>query len=144
MDELVVTSGAKDYEGSPRLEFNRRWNVHTYLRIPPWADCSMHIAEICVPEGNRLRRNLMIAYFSAGAPFSTNGRTAGQRNASSALRLLFLRCSQYFLTRLMIDGVQEGTIGLAEYISWHANIKGHIACSKDRKKNFICRCYLYC
>jgi len=26
----------------------------------------------------------MTAYFSAGAPFSTNGRTAGQRNASSA------------------------------------------------------------
>lgn len=32
MDELVLTSGAKDYEGSPRLEFNRRRDteVRTY------------------------------------------------------------------------------------------------------------------
>lgn len=30
-DELVLTSGAKDYEGSQRLEFNLRWNVYTSI-----------------------------------------------------------------------------------------------------------------
>lgn len=76
-DELVLTSGAKDYEGS--LEFNLRWNVYL-IRVSFAYSTLSGLRYICgsdIFESNRLGRNDHV--FSCGRNYFRERKNDGTK-----------------------------------------------------------------
>jgi len=141
-DELVLTSRAKDYEGSESPPGH-------YTHMLPWASRVVYMdnSDSHVLEGNRLRRNPMTAHFSAGASFSADGERRDKKAPSSTLcgasPLRPATFSYQFDWWVWCRGEQM-TFSCRAYVDLPTNIKRHTATlnKRTRRERTRRRCFL--
>lgn len=130
-DELVLTSGAKDYEGS--LEFNLRWNVYL-IRVSFAYSTLSGLRYICgsdIFESNRLGRNDHV--FSCGRNYFRERKNDGTKERFVGVSFT---ASNVFSSIRWLMGMRE-TIDLLLSSVSIADVKRFIARNKNRGRERI-------